>query len=226
MKEKFLKFWKDPVWSKVISAIIISLGILLYNIGYSIVSKVNFGTVLTEFFQTKIQVWILLLVVILLLIGTAIFNYLKKDKPILFTYDDKSLALDISLFDKIRNDLLDYEAIRWVRTNNFAGFSFYDKYLEPFDKILYDSDAADFEFLNPNLENLKVELITSIREFDSFLVPNIFSEGHNRLSVPSEWELEQYDRFIEAVDGIHSRAQILASKYDEFIKEGRKILKV
>ena len=192
MKEKILKFWKDPVWSKVISAIIISLGILIYNIGYSVVSKVEFGTVLTEFFKTKIQVWILLLLVILLLIGTAIFNYFKKDKAIQFTYDDKSLALDISLFDK----------------------------------ILYDSDASDFEFLNSNLENLKVELITSIREFDIFLGPNIFSGGNNRLSVPSEWELEQYDRFIEAVDGIHSRAQILASKYDEFIKEGRKILKV
>jgi hypothetical protein len=226
LKEKILKFWRDPVWSKVISAIIISIGILLYNIGRSIVSKVDFSTVLTEFLQSKIQIWILLVLIIVLLIGTAIFNYFKKDKPIPYSTDDKSLALDIALFDKIRNDLLNYEAVRWVRTNNFAGFSFYDKYLEPFDKILYDSDAADFEFLNPNLELLKVELINAIKDFDSFLGPNIFSEGNNRLSVPSEWELEQYDRFVKAVDGIHSRAQTLASKYDEFIKEGRKILKV
>ena len=122
--------------------------------------------------------------------------------------------------------MLNYEAIRWVRTNNFAGYSFLDKYLEPFDRILFDSEASDFEFLNPKLEILKVELINSIKDFDLFLGPNIFNDGNNRLSVPSEWELEQYDRFIEAVNGIHKRAQALALKYDEFIKEGRRMLKV
>ena len=226
MKEKLLKIWKDPVGSKIISALIISLGILIFNSIYAYFSELDFKTAFNAFFEKKVNLWIAISGFFIYLIATGIFALYKRNKPKAYKYDESSLSVDTALFNRIRNEILVYNSIRWVRTNNFAGFSFRDEYLQPFDNIEYEAQAADFEFLNPNLEQLKSELIESIIEFNSFLLPNIFSEGHGRLSVPAEWELEQYDRFINAVNGIHQRAHTLGKKYDQFIREGRKILKV
>jgi hypothetical protein len=226
MKEKFLKIWKDPVGSKIISALIIGLGLIIFNSIYALTSELDFKTAFNTFFDIQVKLWIVILVFLLYLISTGIFTLYKKNKFKPYKYDDKSLELDTALFNKIRNEIIVNDSIRWVRTNNFAGFSFREDYLQPFDNIEYESQAADFEFLNPNLENLKIELVESILDFNSFLLPNIFNGGNNRLTVPPEWETEQYDRFVKAVDGIHQRTQILAKKYDQFIKEGRRTLKV
>ena len=46
------------------------------------------------------------------------------------------------------------------------------------------------------------------------------------MSVPQEWQIEQPDRFKTAVEGIQKRTQMLAEKYDKFIRQGREVLKV
>ena len=226
MKEKIWKIWKDPVGSKIISTFIIGLGLIIFNSIYALTSELNFKIAFNNFFDIQIKFWISILFFLLYLISRGIFTLYKKNKFKSYKYDDKSLELDTALFNKIKNELLVNDSIRWVRTNNFAGFSFIEDYLRPFDNIEYESQAADFEFLNPNLENLKNQLVESILDFNSFLLPNIFNGGNNRLTVPPEWETDQYERFVKVVDGIHQRTQVLAKKYDQFIKEGRRTLKV
>lgn len=207
--EKFNKIWKDPVWSKVISAAIITLIIFLYNKWFG------------SFWEIQMRLWQAIVATIIILIATKYF-----DKKRRFVYDDKMLELDVALFDKIRNELLTQTNVYWLRTNNFAGYSFNDDYLQPFDMLEFVMDKPDFEFFNPNLDNLKSELMNEIRELNSFMSGNIFNAGNNRMTVPPEWEDEQPKRFDAAVNGIQTRAQSIGNKYDNFIRIGRKILKV
>jgi len=112
MKEKFLKIWKDPVGSKIISALIISLGIIIFNSIYALTSELDFKTAFNTFFDKQIRLWIVVLVFLLYLISTGIFALYKKNKFKPYKYDDKSLKLDTDLFNKIRNEILVYDSIR------------------------------------------------------------------------------------------------------------------
>lgn len=224
--EKIKQIWKDPVWSKVISAGIIGLVILIYNYIFSLITNTDFKTNITEFWNLKISLWVVaVIIVILVTIFTVkkIFNRKGKNN---FAYDEKTLELDIAFFNKVRNEMLTMQSIYWLRNNNFGGRSFQDELLRPLDMIEVEMERPDYDFFNPKLETLLQELMEQIKDFNSFLLPNVFSEGLHRLSVPPEWRHEQPERYDEAVDGIHRRAQKLALKYDEFIRKGRKILKV
>lgn len=224
--KKLKEIWKDPVWSKVISAGIISLLILIYNAIDVLATGKDFKTSVITFWNFKVSLWIIAIAIIILGIIFTIVKKIKKVKKVEFIYDEKTLELDTALFNKIRNNMLTIQNIYWLRTNNFAGYSFRDELLRPFDLIEVEMERPDLDFFYPKLESLKEELLNYIRDFNSFLLPNVFSEGDQRLSVPSEWEMEQPERFNIAVEGIHKRAQSIAAKYDEFIKKGRQILKV
>jgi hypothetical protein len=209
---KFKAIWGDPVWSKVISAGIIGLVIFIYN--------QLFGS----FWKIKIPFWSIILVVFLWFIFRTVINKISDKKE--FFYDEKTHQLDIDLFEKIRNDLLTHTNVYWLRTNNFAGYSFEGDYLSPFDMLEFVMDKPDFEFFNPNIETIKSDLMNQIRELNIFMLGNIFTSGPSRMTVPPEWEEEQPERFNTAVSGIHSRAHNIGEKYDEFIRSGRKNLKV
>lgn len=224
--ERIKQIWKDPVWSKVISAGIIGLVILIYNYIYSLVTNTDFKTNIKAFWNSKISLWVVaVLILVLLVIYTLrkLFNRKEKDD---FAYDEKTLEIDIAFFNKVRNEMLTIQSIYWLRNNNFDGCSFQDGLLHPFDMIEIEMDRPDYDFFNPKLEILLLELMEQIKDFNSFLLPNIFSEGSNRLTVPKEWRHEQSERYDDAIEGIHRRAQKLALKYDEFISKGRKILKI
>lgn len=233
MKEKITTIWKDPVLSKIISAAIIGVVALVYNAIIAYSKNIDFYTVVTSFIKTDVKLWVILILLLFYLIVLIIRKKIKKNKEVVienkeveFEYDDRTLKLDIDLFNKIRYELLTHGNIQWLRTNNFAGFSFKDDLLTPFDLIEIESSKADFEFLNPKLETLRKDLINDIIELNSLLLKNIFREGKTRLSVPSEWETEQPERFWTAVEEIHLRTQSIGKKYDELIKASRRILKV
>jgi len=226
---KFQKTWKDPVWSKVISAAIIGLLTILYNIIIAIIENIDFITAFNEFWTIEIPLWTLILVLAFVTVIITINSLKRKHESTpenKFLYDENSINLDKQLFNKIRNELITQENIRWLKINNFAGFSFYADKLQPFDKFEYEAKKSDFEFLNPEIEKVNIDLKHSVENLSNILSGNIFSEGDNRLSVPSEWEVEQPERFWKAVDEIHAASQNVGNKYDELIKIGRRILKI
>jgi hypothetical protein len=226
IKEKFMKLWKDQVWSKVIAFLIIGFLSVLYSFVYSLISFKKFRTSLSEFWAVDFPLWAICLIALIFLLFILLSKYFNKNKEIPYKYDADTLKLDKELFDEIRNNLLPQSEIIWLSTHNFAGYSFDMSHFEPYQKILVQSQKADFEFLNPNLEINKNELISMIKDFNLFVTPNVFNAGNMRLTVPSEWELDSPERFNIAVNGIHTRTQQLSNKYTEFIKKGRRILKV
>lgn len=70
------RIWNDPVWSKVIAAIIISMGAIIYSF---VVSKMDDSSFWNTLLKTLISPYFSGLI-ILLLLGYIIFDKLKKQK--------------------------------------------------------------------------------------------------------------------------------------------------
>ena len=106
------KIWNDPVWSKVISATIISMGAIIYSL---VISKLNELSFWKTLLKTLISPYFLGLV-ILLLISYILFDKLKKKKKVDELEDSKnSLA-------KAKNsiDSLDEKIVRDIFNEQIA----------------------------------------------------------------------------------------------------------
>lgn len=212
-ESRLQKIWRDPVWSKVISVLIIAVSTVAYNFIVSEYKNVDFKTSFFNFWTLDIKLWVIAVSSIGLIIFYSVVKYFKSRKIRPFEYDDKTLELDVSLFNRVRNDILPQDGtIYWLRHNNFAGFSFEGKYLEPLDVIEWESEKSDFEFINPQLERIKQELVKEISEFNSLLYDNIFPSNTlaGRYSIPPELEIEEPRVFSEIVDSIHKKNSLFA----------------
>ncbi len=71
MKIKLGKIWADPVWSKVISAIIIFIGSSLYPLIDSLISTQAFIYLLIDFWTLKLDLWMIFIALFLILLVYA-----------------------------------------------------------------------------------------------------------------------------------------------------------
>ncbi|WP_312766333.1 hypothetical protein [Epilithonimonas sp.] len=246
MKEKLKKIWKDPVWSKIIAALILSILTLIYNYLQSVIKKESFYKTLSNFWNSKFELWQITLVffIIILLIYISIKKR-KRNKTeeigsfdgvdILsltyasnYGYDEESKKLDIQLFNKIRTEFLPAEKdINWLREQSFnngfqkeKAYTFFD-----FDEML--SENPNFEFLNSDLEELKRKLIQKIQIFTNDLSVNTFPENNKDFQgVPKEWRDNHPEKYLNAVQILNKDKKEVLDSYDELIRAGRKILKV
>ena len=82
MKNFFRNAWEDPVWSKVIAAVIIALGGMLVTAIKSICFNVSFGTAILDVLQFKLSLWIILVALFAVALGVAIYKkHSKRSKP-------------------------------------------------------------------------------------------------------------------------------------------------
>ena len=216
MKERLKKFWKDPVGSKLIAVTLIALGTSLVIYIKALIQNEEFINSLKLFWNYKISLWIVFgIIILVLLVNNWIVNRNKQKKEN-FEYDEETLELDRNLFNKIRNELLPQNgAIGFLRENNFAGFSFNTDSIDDVYKIGYENNNSDFEFLNPELETIKEDLVKYIAHFTSLIATQTFPTNSGRQTVPPEWEIEQSERFLKVVDEIHQTTTNICNKYDE-----------
>jgi len=224
-KQKRLnKIWTDPVWSKIIAAVIIGLGTIIWTLVSAQINNIDFQTAWTNFWNLKISLWLLTIIVLLGLLSYWLIKYLKKES---FEYDDETLTLDKQIFEKIRTDLLPQTgAIYFLRHNNFAGFSFKIENVEDLDKFEYECKNPDFEFLHPNLEKLRIELLEYVAHFTTLVGLETFPTNNGRQTVPPEWETDQPERFWKVVNDFHETKHKICQTYDDLIKSGRRLLKI
>ena len=82
MKNLLRNAWEDPVWSKVIAAIIVALGGVVVSAIRSLCSNVSFGTTILNVLRFKMSLWIVLLVLFAMALGVAIYKkHSGKTKP-------------------------------------------------------------------------------------------------------------------------------------------------
>ena len=218
------KIWVDPVLSKVISAIILAIGTVIWTLILAKINNVDFQTAWTNFWTFNIQLWWLTIGVIILLLLLWFRQIFKKSS---FQYDDETIKLDRHIFEKIRTELLPQTgSIYFLRHNNFAGFSFNTDSIEDLGNFEYECKKSDFEFLNPDLEKIRIELLNSVDHFTGQIAIETFPTNNGRQIVPPEWELEQPERFREVVTDLQKTTFQICDKYDELIKLGRRVLKI
>lgn len=231
MKKQILKYWKDPVWSKIISVLLISIITLIYNYIISLIKRTNFLTELYNFLFIKIDLW---LVIILFLIIYLTYYFTRKlflDKKEKFRYDDELLGLDRNLFEKIRMEYIDDDAIKLLANQSCSSRPFDCKEIDFAGKISDANLNPNFSFINPSLEELKQELVSSLEEFDYYVGSNTFSingSGYRDdnilwLKIPSEWNI---DKQIEVREEIKRLEKNAYEKCTQFIHLGRNTLKV
>ncbi|WP_106917109.1 hypothetical protein [Chryseobacterium aurantiacum] len=225
MKEKLIRIWKDPVWSKIISAVLLAFFAIIYNALIAHYNNTNFSLEFLKFWLAKIDLWI---VVLIILVTYVISYYVNKPKAkIKFLYDSETIELDRKLFNRIRNELISKETLDDLYNNTFSSSSFEREKFNFINITLSESENPEFEFLNPEMEFAKLELITAIKKFRSSSVGSIYSApSHGDIGfygIPKEWDQE---RFYAAMDKIELEERNVFEKAERLIKLGRRILKI
>jgi len=111
-------------------------------------------------------------------------------------------------------------SINFIRTNNFAGFSFERSRLDDLHEFEYQCKNPAFEFIDPDLEALRATLLVHVDSFTLTITTETFaiSSNLNGSAVPDEWEDEQPKRFHKVVTEIHATAQKIVETYAALVK--------
>jgi len=218
-KNLFKRIWTDPVWSKVISAILIAIGTAIFISIKSYYQDKSFNEVLNEILDLQFDLKTILLIVILLVVIYLLISAFR------FKYSDSTKQSDIDLFNIIRNTYLDQDnTIRFLREFNFRG-AFDTERIRGLDDFIDKCRNSDFKFHNPRLEKLKIQIQKEGEVLQEIVAIKTFPEGRlNR--VPREWEQNNKEEFNEAINGMNNAANKIVGIYDKFILKGRKELEI
>jgi hypothetical protein len=115
-------------------------------------------------------------------------------------------------------------SIDFLRTNNFAGWSFEWSRLDGLQQSLAHS-GPEHEFLDTDIEQLRVAFQAACHAFMKYAAFNTFVVGSSgRQGIPEDWETEQPERFDKTVKEIHEGADRVCRCYDELIRAARRRL--
>lgn len=222
MNNFFKQVWRDPVFSKVISAGFIAIFTLLTTLVISLIQKTSYKETFIKFWTSKIELWVIVSIILVLFLLFLAFRKLKN-----YRYDTDTLKLDRDLFIRIRDKLLTDDMMLEPRGNAFSSNPFKADSLHNILDIRDENKKAGFEFLNPVLEKKKQNMVTEVHKLGEVTSEYIFgTRNGDWLSIPREWAHDQRERFDQAWKSISAQENRLVEKYDDFIKTSRRILKV
>lgn len=117
--------------------------------------------------------------------------------------------------------------ITFLRTHHFAGASFKRNDIKDISEFVYQCENPAFEFIDPDLEGLKLQLLEYVNEFTQCVGIETFPT-HNveRNEVPPEWEYEQPERFKRVVDTLNNTADLICETYDDLVRTATRKLGV
>ncbi len=154
--------------------------------------------------------------------------------------------LDTKLFAEIRGILPSDGAVDFLRTHDYAA-SFPRRYHDQLTDFVRCSSRAEFEFFDKEMEELKLRLTDTIRQFGSVLGSETFTlktdpqwsrvppdddpEAIAALSYMAKDEEEfqhlltnQREKVTKARADLNNLADEICSIYDDFIRTGRRTL--
>jgi hypothetical protein len=144
--------------------------------------------------------------------------YKKVAGAIGLVRQEEVIATDKKVYETLGNLLPWSGSIHFIRSNNFAGFSFKLEDLDDLYGFYEECENPAFEFIDADLEGLRVSLLTHIKEFLHMIAYETFPVIAGVNSVPEEWEDEQPERFMKVVKQLHSSAEKICDTYDAIVK--------
>ncbi|MBW8333136.1 MAG: hypothetical protein K0M40_14015 [Prolixibacteraceae bacterium] len=219
LKRVIKNIWKDSVGGNLIATVLIAILTLLYNYIVSRYKSISFKEVFIDFWTYQIDLWIVLLFILTIIV---LYSLIKSK----FNYDEETLDLDRAFFNKIRNWEGMLDLVLEIKTNGFSSRPVKFERIETMTSIRKESEKPDFHFFNPVLNKIKTRLLIEFENLDSVLLGNIYGDHNGWLSIPSEWEYSQRERMLKAEIEIKKQEDIFTEVYQNFITQGRKILKV
>jgi hypothetical protein len=118
-------------------------------------------------------------------------------------------------------------SIKFLRTRNFAGFSFDWNCLRDIEVFVHEREGPDHEFLDLELERARQKFRMSCQTLLIVLAKyTIPTSKEDRQTVPPEWELDAPERFHRVVDEIHTATDAVCNTYDCLVRLARKKLAV
>ena len=131
---------------------------------------------------------------------------------------------DKLVFKKILEILPWERSINFLRTNNFAGYSFDLSTLDDLYEFEILCRNPLYEFVDPDLEAQKAKLNFEIDSFTSLIAKETFPADGNYLAssnynaVPDEWNDEQPKRFERVVMDLHNNSSRIVEVYRAFVR--------
>ena len=163
--------------------------------------------------------WKIILCVIIIAAISLLYKFLK------FKYTDEAKAADYAIYKKIIDDLLPYNgAIAFLRTNNFAGFSFRISSIQDLYNIEAQITNPHLIFINPKLEKIRKKLFEEVSQLLSLVGTYTFWVSEGIQSIPQKLELNNPEIFNKEVNEIHAASKSICAMYDKLIHTYRKYL--
>ena len=109
-----------------------------------------------------------------------------------------------------------------LRGMSFASQSFSYLQLDGLDTLVSASVGAEHEFINPDLEVYRQELIQACESLFHELLTRTRRLSYNDWhAVPQDWRTEQPKRFEEAASVLDAAAVKVGDAYDKLVRHGR-----
>jgi hypothetical protein len=141
------------------------------------------------------------------------------------TYSTEHLSLDKRVFLSIL-ELLPYDWIIRVLDRSQLCVPFPSSIFSEFDRFVIEMDDPSMEFIDTDLEGMRVVLRENVQELADFLAKNTWPTGNDKQSVPVEWEDTQPERLHSVTSKIASLSSQVVKDYQTLVREGRKRLGV
>jgi len=141
------------------------------------------------------------------------------------SYSEKSAEVDKAVFALMKS-LLKYETtIRFLDKHDF-GAPFPHLHLEALDTFIEKMDDPACEFIDTDLEGMRVALIAGVNSFRVFASLNTWPAFKNESyqTVPAEWKENQVERFDRVTDELHDLSHSAVVAYSDLVRECRKRL--
>jgi len=147
-------------------------------------------------------------------------NWYEKVKGNIGIADRQTVVKTDKSVYKILVSVLPWDgSINFIRTTNFAGFSFQRSRLDDLYEFEYQCKNPAFEFIDPDLEAMRATLYELTGSFTMTIATQTFTTSNVEWSsVPEEWELDQPERFDKVVKEIHGTAQRIVESYSSLVK--------
>jgi HNH endonuclease len=150
--------------------------------------------------------------------------YKKISNPNLSSYNEKTNSFDKLLFEKLI-DKIEIDTIKFIDGHDF-GTMFEKKYIDKMHDYISINETAFDEFIDPELETLRVALKKSCWVFIEFLSTNTWrvQEHTGFRSVPAEWEDQQPNRLIVVSAELNRLSQLVVLAFNELVRTARRKL--